>query len=222
MAQAALSRLSGLASKARSTIEPTYKFAEKQVTEQYHKTMQANKQYVVQDQAAADKLFKQWFFTKMARHVHRLQQSQRPHESFSVHVCERRSMGTCPDDCRIPKTMDASKKEWSDLKGQWAKRSDLHLTEVLTGQLCALQSQQTCDVMKQRKPSQVDGMPHGMCHAWQLADCELHLLTASMDAGRSASTVCCGALCLVLCGRGCRAWRQPSRIQNLSLQAVVQ
>ena len=67
MAQAALSRLSGLAGKARSTIEPSYKLAEKHITQQYHKTMQANKEYVVQDQAAADKLFKQWFFTKMSR-----------------------------------------------------------------------------------------------------------------------------------------------------------
>jgi len=32
--------------------------------------------------------------------------------------------------CRIPKTVDASHKEWAELKGQWAKRSDLHLTEV--------------------------------------------------------------------------------------------
>lgn len=67
MAQAALSRLSGLAGKARSTFEPSYKFAEKHVTQQYNKTMQANKEYIVQDQAAADKLFKQWFFTKMSR-----------------------------------------------------------------------------------------------------------------------------------------------------------
>ena len=67
MAQAAISRLSGLAGKARSTIEPSYRFAEKQVVEQYHKTMQANKEYVVKDQAAADKLFKQWFFTKLSR-----------------------------------------------------------------------------------------------------------------------------------------------------------
>lgn len=67
MAQAALSRLSGLANKARSTIEPSYKFAEKHVVGQYNKTMQANKEYVVQDQAAADKLFKQWFFTKLSR-----------------------------------------------------------------------------------------------------------------------------------------------------------
>jgi len=67
MAQAAISRLSGLAGKARSTIEPSYKFAEKHVVDQYHKTMQANKQYVVQDEAAANKLFKQWFFTKMSR-----------------------------------------------------------------------------------------------------------------------------------------------------------
>ncbi|DBA89913.1 hypothetical protein WJX79_000230 [Trebouxia sp. C0005] len=99
MAQAAISRLSGLAGKARSTIEPSYKFAEKHVVDQYHKTMQANKQYVVQDQAAADKLFRQWFFTKMSR---------------------------------IPQTVDASHKEWAELKGQWAKRSDLHLAEVGT------------------------------------------------------------------------------------------
>ncbi len=32
--------------------------------------------------------------------------------------------------CRIPKTVDASHKEWAELKGQWAKRSDLHLAEV--------------------------------------------------------------------------------------------
>ena len=32
--------------------------------------------------------------------------------------------------CRIPKVAEASQKEWSELKGQWAKRSDLHLTEV--------------------------------------------------------------------------------------------
>ena len=67
MAQAAISRLSGLVGKARSTIEPSYKIAEKHVVDQYHKTMQANKQYIVDDQAAADKLFKQWFFTKMSR-----------------------------------------------------------------------------------------------------------------------------------------------------------
>ena len=69
MAQAIISRLSRVAGKARSTIEPTYKFAEKHVAEQYHKTMEAHQHYVVEDDAAASKLFKQWFFTKLDRQV---------------------------------------------------------------------------------------------------------------------------------------------------------
>ena len=91
MAQAALGRLSGLANKAKSTIEPTYRFAEKNITEQYKKTMQANKQYVVQDQAAADKLFKQWFFTKLSRYAQPV--SQQPCSIFVQTIAGRAKTG---------------------------------------------------------------------------------------------------------------------------------
>ena len=46
-------------------------------------------------------------------------------------VCKCLPAAPQPAICRIPTTVEASQKEWQELKGQWAKRSDLHLTEVL-------------------------------------------------------------------------------------------
>ena len=67
MAQAVIGRVNGLVQKASQTLKPAYSFAEKHAVENFNATLEKNKQYVVKDQAQADKLFKQWFFTKMAR-----------------------------------------------------------------------------------------------------------------------------------------------------------
>ena len=67
MAQAVKSRLGPLVNRVTSTVQPAYRFAEKNVVENFNSTLEKNKQYVVKDQAQADKLFKQWFFTNMAK-----------------------------------------------------------------------------------------------------------------------------------------------------------
>jgi hypothetical protein len=63
----AVARLQQLLSKAKSAVEPTMKVATKEAAKQYETVMSQNSQYVVKDPAQADKLFKQWFFTKMSR-----------------------------------------------------------------------------------------------------------------------------------------------------------
>ena len=69
MAQALRQRLGPLVSRTRSTVEPAYKWAEKQTVDQYSKLMEQNKQYVVEDPAAAEKLGRQFVFTNLARFV---------------------------------------------------------------------------------------------------------------------------------------------------------
>ena len=68
MAQAIRSRLAPLVSKTRATLEPAYKWTENMTTTHYDKLMKDNSQYVVKDKEAADKLLKQYVFTKLARY----------------------------------------------------------------------------------------------------------------------------------------------------------
>ena len=63
----ARSTLASLAGRVRSAVQPATSLVEKEVVDRYTKLIEANKEYVVKDQAAADKLMKQWFFTKLAR-----------------------------------------------------------------------------------------------------------------------------------------------------------
>ena len=67
MAQAIRSRLGPLVSKAQSSLEPAYKWSEKQAVNSYEKLMKDNQQYVVKDKAAADKLGRQLVFTNIAK-----------------------------------------------------------------------------------------------------------------------------------------------------------
>ncbi len=60
-------RLSSVLSQTQKTLKPLADKAEKEVTQRYTKMMEANKQYVVKDQAKADELFKQWWYTKLSR-----------------------------------------------------------------------------------------------------------------------------------------------------------
>ena len=60
--------LANLASKVSSAVQPAAKIVEKEVGSRYAKLIEANKQYVVEDQAKADLLLKQWYYTKLARY----------------------------------------------------------------------------------------------------------------------------------------------------------
>ena len=62
-----LARVQQLATKAKAAAEPIAKIAREQTVKQYDNLMSKGQDYVVKDKAAADKLFKQWFFTNMAR-----------------------------------------------------------------------------------------------------------------------------------------------------------
>lgn len=67
MAQAIRSRLGPLVSKTRATVEPAYKWTENMTTKHYEQLMKENQKYVVKDKEAADKLLKQYVFTKLHR-----------------------------------------------------------------------------------------------------------------------------------------------------------
>jgi hypothetical protein len=68
MASALRSRLTGLLSTVQKTVEPSAKYLGTEVSTRYDKLMKDNAQYVVKDKAAADKLLKQWVFTRLARY----------------------------------------------------------------------------------------------------------------------------------------------------------
>lgn len=61
------SRLKQLASKLGKTVEPLYTTARSQTIKQYDALMANNQQFVVKDDEAANKLLRQWFFTRMSR-----------------------------------------------------------------------------------------------------------------------------------------------------------
>jgi len=61
------SRLHQLASKTKQIVEPLYGVAKGETVKQYETMMAKNAEYVVKDPAAADKLAKQWFYTKMSK-----------------------------------------------------------------------------------------------------------------------------------------------------------
>ncbi len=64
---AARSKLSALLSSTQKTVKPLADAAEKEVVTRYNKLMEANKQYVVKDEAKASTLLKQWYYTKLSR-----------------------------------------------------------------------------------------------------------------------------------------------------------
>ena len=61
------SRLKQLASSAKRALDPMYKAARTETVKQYETMMKNNAEYVIMDDAAADKLAKQWFYTKMSK-----------------------------------------------------------------------------------------------------------------------------------------------------------
>jgi hypothetical protein len=70
---AARSRLSSLVAQTQKTVKPLLDTAEKEISQRYAKVMEANKQYVVKDEAKAADLAQQWWYTKLDRcAVHRL------------------------------------------------------------------------------------------------------------------------------------------------------
>lgn len=58
--------LVSIAGKVRSAVAPAAQLVEKEVGSRYAKLIEANKEYVVKDQAKADQLLKQWYYTKLA------------------------------------------------------------------------------------------------------------------------------------------------------------
>lgn len=70
MAAAIRTRANQIVQQVQKQLVPTYQWGEKQAVEQYAKLMEANKQYVVKDKDAADKLLKQYVFTNLSRQVH--------------------------------------------------------------------------------------------------------------------------------------------------------
>lgn len=67
MASSATQKLASLASQARKVVDPLYARLRAETVKSYDQMMAANKEYVVADAAAADKLAKQWFYTKMSQ-----------------------------------------------------------------------------------------------------------------------------------------------------------
>ena len=67
MAAAIRSRIASLVSQTQKTVTPAYKYAEQKAVEQYSALMKQGEHYVVKDEAAADKLLKQLFYTNLAR-----------------------------------------------------------------------------------------------------------------------------------------------------------
>lgn len=64
---AARTKISRLLSQTQKTVQPFASAAEKEVSQRYAKMMEANKQYVVKDEAKAADLAKQWWYTKLDR-----------------------------------------------------------------------------------------------------------------------------------------------------------
>jgi len=60
-------RLQQILAKAKAAAEPLYASLRTQAVKQYDTLMTSNARYVVKDEDAADKLLKQWFFTRMSR-----------------------------------------------------------------------------------------------------------------------------------------------------------
>jgi F-type H+-transporting ATPase subunit g len=63
----ATQRLAQLATHAKKIVEPVYKAARSETVHSYEQMMKANAEYVVSDPVAAEKLAKQWFYTKMSQ-----------------------------------------------------------------------------------------------------------------------------------------------------------
>lgn len=59
--------MSALLSTVQKTVGPTADYVGKEVSTRYSKLIQENQQYIVKDKAAADKLLRQWFFTRLSR-----------------------------------------------------------------------------------------------------------------------------------------------------------
>ncbi len=66
---AARGRLSSVLSQTQKTVKPLFDTAEKEISQRYAKMMEANKQYVVKDEAKAADLAKQWLYTKLDRYA---------------------------------------------------------------------------------------------------------------------------------------------------------
>ena len=66
---AQLQKAQQLLGKLKGAAEPAYKLARTQVVKQYEAQMAKNAEYVVKDPAVADKLLKQWFYTRLSRWV---------------------------------------------------------------------------------------------------------------------------------------------------------
>ena len=64
---AARQRLSSLLTTTQKHAKPVLDATEREVTQRYSRMMETNKQYVVKDQAKAETLLKQWWYTKLAR-----------------------------------------------------------------------------------------------------------------------------------------------------------
>ena len=67
MAAAVRARAQQIAQQVHKTLVPMYERGEKQALERYQKMMEENKQYIVKDKEAADKLLKQYVFTSLSR-----------------------------------------------------------------------------------------------------------------------------------------------------------
>lgn len=61
------SRIYQTVSKAKKALDPLYKSARTETIQQYESMMKKNAEYVVKDEVAAEKLAKQWFYTKMSK-----------------------------------------------------------------------------------------------------------------------------------------------------------
>ena len=63
----ATQKLASVAAQARKLIDPLYATLRRETISSYEQMMAANKQYVVTDPVAAERLAKSWFYTKLSQ-----------------------------------------------------------------------------------------------------------------------------------------------------------
>ena len=147
--------LGSLAGRVRSAVQPATQLVEKEVVDRYTKLIEANKEYVVKDKSAADKLMKQWFYTK-ARQVptwcitdppfpmpllpvpgrRACERTRRPsHSGFAAQAADKRR-----EPLRsIPDGIQHAKEEVGVVEKKWAQRSEMPLSEVRRVPTCTVQ-----------------------------------------------------------------------------------
>ena len=174
----ARARIAPLLQKAQSTVEPTYRLAEKHAVSQYDSLMKKNSQYVVKDPEAAEKLLKQYMFTTLSR-------SASPPICWTCMSPDPKGTEKVPAGadayywcCRIPTGISHCQQEYQQVSKKLAQGSHINMTEV-----------SHCDIhLQENRPAnafalQVTQMPWPIGVCKKMMSCSGVQLLESMPAG---------------------------------------